>query len=276
MYAKPTEEQAAFNNSIATSLTVQPLPEQGLKILQHLSNAAGLEVKDTCVFAGRIDSADATKLACTLVEAYNEKEGGIYKAGKTFPGFNNYAQHIGRHDSDSQLVSSVIFKPSYLKKTSIAEWPELHKVFMEISAKLGESFEIVVSHVLFSKNQSVCFEYHQDTKDHAKNVDISVVVQLSTSKSTFNIAGMDSFTYDSSGSFFAFPSCLWHRSGVACSDTIKIAFFFKFKNLAGEKRAREEAEDVDAGASSVPPMPEFVKVEEVERDVPAPESQQQL
>ena len=163
MYTKPSEEQVAFNHSIATSLTVQPLPKQG-QILQHLSNAAGLEVKDTCVFAGRIDLADATKLACTLVEAYNEKEGGIYKAGKTFPGFNNYAQHIGRHDSDSQLVSSVIFKPSYLKKTSIAEWPELHKVFMEISAKLGESFEIVVSHVLFSKNQSVCFEYHHTAR----------------------------------------------------------------------------------------------------------------
>jgi hypothetical protein len=216
--------------------------------------ASNLQSAALSVFAGSIDSADATKLACSLVEAFDDKDGVIRKGGKEFVGFMKYAEHIGAHDDNAQIASSVIFKQSFLKKLSNDVWSELYKVYNDVSSKVGNAFEIVAAHVLFSKNQSVCFEYHQDTRDHAKNVDLSVVVQLSASKTTFNVAGFDSFSYAHSGAFFAFPSCLWHRSGIACNDTIKIAFFFRVNDPAemamNGKRARDDAIDVEEAGSS--------------------------
>ena len=97
-----------------------------------------LKAQVPSVFAGSIDSVDATHLACTLVEAFNEETGGINNDGHAFPGFINYAEHLGLHDNDAQLASSTIFKPGFMKKN---EWPELHKVFNEVSSIVGPSFE---------------------------------------------------------------------------------------------------------------------------------------
>ena len=255
MYIKPSQAQVDYNANIVAN----PEGKQAL-VLQHLM-ASNLQAADLPVFAGSIDSADATKLACSLVEAFDDTDGVLRKDGKEFTGFHKYAEHIGSHDDNAQIASSVIFKQSFLKKLSNDVWSELYKVYNDVSSKVGNTFEIVAAHVLFSKNQSVCFEYHQDTRDHAKNVDLSVVVQLSASKSTFNVAGFDSFSYEHSGAFFAFLSCLWHRSGVACNDTIKIAFFFRLKDPADAKRALDDAINVEEAGSPSEPASKVVKTE---------------
>ena len=248
MYLKPTQAQIDYNANVVAN------PEGKEALVLQLLRDSNLQTAAPSVFAGSIDSADATKLACSLVEAFDDKDGVIRKGGKEFVGFMKYAEHIGAHDDNAQIASSVIFKQSFLKKLSNDVWSELYKVYNDVSSKVGNAFEIVAAHVLFSKNQSVCFEYHQDTRDHAKNVDLSVVVQLSASKTTFNVAGFDSFSYAHSGAFFAFPSCLWHRSGIACNDTIKIAFFFRVNDPAemamNGKRARDDAIDVEEAGSS--------------------------
>ena len=59
-------------------------------------------------------------------------------------------------------------------------------------------------------------ESSQDTHEHGKTVDLSVLVHLSKSPSNFNVAGFDSFEFkDAPGDFYAFPAALWHRSGKA-------------------------------------------------------------
>jgi hypothetical protein len=60
-------------------------------------------------------------------------------------------------------------------------------------------------------------------------VDFSTVLELSKSKSTMCIIGDEKpLQFASPGAMKAFDADLFHRSGVAYSNTIKIAFFWRF------------------------------------------------
>ena len=217
-------------------------------------------------YRGNVTETAATALYCTLVKFYDSATGQVVvkdQDGKpltSFSGFNKYAPHIGKHEKmedDAQISSSTVIDNRYLNKKVKTEWPELFEVFKSVKEIVGECFHIITSHVLFSKNHVVCFEYHQDTDDHAQKSDLSVIINLSKSKSSFKIAGADELHFEKAGDLYLFQSDLWHRSGSACEDTIKIAFFFKYQKV----------EDV-ASSSAVSNVQDVVKVEIEAKDGP--------
>ena len=210
-------------------------------------------------FHGNLDESLATALYCTLVKYYDSASGQVVlKKGEgekliTFPGFHKYAPHLGVHDEAADVAqrsSSTIINSNFMQKKAKTEWPQLFAVFEKVKELVGKNFHFITSHVLYSKNQVVCFEYHQDTNDHIKTSDLSVIVNLSKSKSSFKIAGADELPFERAGELYAFHADFWHRSGEACEDTIKIAFFFKF----------EVAQDVE-GSSQEPAVSDVVKTE---------------
>ena len=234
------------------------------------------------IFSGQVDVRSALQLAATLVENYNTDDGTLCvkhnRSITEFKGFKNYPEHLGKHSEDAQSRSTIVIPATFVYKADKKGFQELSAVFKQVKDFVGKDFALVVSHVLFSSNNSCHFMYHQDAYEHGEVSDLSVIVQLSASKSTFHIAGNGTaFEYSKAGSFFAFDAKLWHRSGVNCEDTIKIAFFFKkAEDATAEdapcdtqasssvdnpvKREIEDGDDPDDATNGQPPAKKRVSV----------------
>ena len=181
-------------------------------------------------FKGFIDEGAAKNLYKSAVAKWTSDDGILkvpHAGGKTaaaFNGFVGYGDALG--DLELQKKSSAIIGDKWLVGHSQKQWPELYNVYEEVNKHFGRGATVHRAHFLFCKSRAVCFQFHKDTYDHAKAVHFSVCLELSDSKSTMLIAGEDPLRYDKAGAFCAFPSDLWHRSGVAQSHTMKLTFFY--------------------------------------------------
>ena len=206
-------------------------------------------------FHGFVDPDIASELYADLVEKYNPELGcvSIEVGGsvKEFYGFDTYTDHIGEHKPDVQKRVSVVLGKQAMKTATSDKWPAMKKFINAVKQKLGPSFDLFVGHILFSNHQ-VCFQYHQDNKDHKAAVDVSLVCELSASKSTMHIAGdVTSLEYEVPGSFFVFDSELWHRSGITYANTIKIALFFTLSSKVSKPDGEEEPASSSASTKDV-------------------------
>ena len=114
------------------------------------------------------------------------------------------------------------------------------------------------AHVLFNWCDHSLFTYHQDEKS-----DVTVIVNLSPSKSSFHIAGKDEAeTYSQPGDAFVLPSKAYHRSGEAERRTVKVAFFFKLT----KKATVDLTDDKPEGEAPAQKVEEVVKEEKKEAE----------
>ena len=79
---------------------------------------------------------------------------------------------------------------------------------------------------------------------------LSVIVNITPSKSSFEVAGADKpFEFDGMGSAAVFPSMFWHRSSTAQTGTVKVALFYIKKERAvaslSVKKDQDNSENSD-------------------------------
>ena len=222
-------------------------------VTEFLKNHPKLTAKGSA-FGGQIDPKQARELYINVVQKWSNDTDmlsvPVTKGVTIFEGFENYPGALG--DMDLQKYSSAVMKQKWLTKGSCEKlWPELFMVQKEMQDMMGDGYVLVRIHLLHFKNLSVCFNFHTDSKEHDDlTIELSVIMELSDTKSTMQIAGEASITYDSAGVLHAFDSRLWHRSGAARTDTIKIAFFFASKKTPGVKPEVKQEEKPTEDASS--------------------------
>ena len=192
-----------------------------------------------------------------------------------FFGFSGgyYSNHVGVHDPTATQKATAIIPAQFVTQKAEIKWPALYKVYDFIRGAIGKpAFQLLSCNVLFGISKAVAFEYHQDSREHPpKLVHLSVCCELSDSGSSMRIAGATSnsklrlrisnpspvpifsgtsprlcaagqggpLEYDKIGTFFAFDSSLWHRSGRASTTTIKICFFFELTEKPVEGKWNE-------------------------------------
>ena len=75
-------------------------------------------------------------------------------------------------------------------------------------------------------------------------------MELSDTQSSMCIAGEEPMIYDGPGSFIAFDSEFWHRSGRSYPGTIKLALFFELNMIEVLDVEDDAPKDADPGGSS--------------------------
>ena len=134
-----------------------------------------------------------------------------------------------------------------------------------------EPIQLAETHFLFGFSKLTHFLYHKDRifKNGKLQMSyLSVIVNITPSKSSFEVAGADEpFEFDGMGSAAVFPSMFWHRSSTAQTGTVKVALFYvkkerpaasssvkkdqdKSESSDGAKTVSEEAAEEDSGTST--------------------------
>ena len=242
MYTEPTQEMKDHNVAVLKESEVNKV----LSEKEDLKDVGG-------VFSGEVNEKNPLMAYCVAMLFHSSQEGvlellrGTDKKTEStiLPGLCGYPTHIGEHDEEAQKKVMTYLPGSFLKGVSKKMWPEMHGIYKEIQEKVGDSFQLQQGHLLFGWDKHTCFEFHQDTKEHKSEVHLSVIVELGMSQSSFAVAGAEKpFVYEKAGSFYAFDSNLWHRSGDSYSSTIKLAFFFSKVS----HKAKKEDGVADGGA----------------------------
>ena len=257
-YEAATQQMIEFNNELAERSEVnQFLAKSDLTPAGH-------------GFGGHVDEAAAAALYSTCVRYYDRKDECIKIVGETtkggkkkqedvfFKGFEAYAKHRERKKEENVIAreqrssTAVVDGTFFIRKGMTGAqgmWPELFAVYEKLKTAIGTeaAYKIEMAHILFCKSKTVAFDHHQDkgellgARGTKKDADLSVVMELSSSKSSMKIAEQAPLVYDKPGAFYAFDSLMWHRSGVAFADTVKIAFFFsKVKQLVLDESEEPE------------------------------------
>ena len=170
-YALPDATMIEENTNVKTN--------SGISVL--LKESKVLEEVDGGIFRGTVEERAALSLASGLVLHYDSEAGclrlpdGRGKDVKQCSGFEDYKGHLGVHNNYCQIRSTAVIPASYISKCD-KKYVELHNVYAQVQKAIGGGFALVVSHVLFCCNPSVHFGYHQDTKEHGKRVDLTVIV----------------------------------------------------------------------------------------------------
>ena len=88
--------------------------------------------------------------------------------------------------------------------------------------------KIAFVHVLQQRSAQACFGWHTDTATEGyEEVVDTLVVLLSTTRSSMEVKGEDAFFYEGVGAAALFPSAAVHRSGAASPGTCKIVLMLK-------------------------------------------------
>lgn len=207
----------------------------------------------TCgqAFKGQIDPNKARKLHISTVEHWTNESGKLLVPTKqqhgkgtchTFSGFSNYGNVIG--DKEEQKAHTAQIGKRFLNNGEAKEcWPELHEVYEEVQKIVGDEFCLGLAHVLWNKSKSTIFTGHQDHKEHqGKDIELTVCMEMTDTKGTVKFMGDKEVTYDEPGTLVAFDAELWHRTGVAYVDTMKIVFFFELNDKSKKKKKGEKKE----------------------------------
>ena len=154
------------------------------------------------------------------------------------PGFNTY-QHCHVESWDNEKALNQRHNTAGLYGLPFLELVESNKTFKEIcsfiSVKLGVtpfSFHILRQSSSGKKGaKETLFKYHQDQESGKESSFITVIIKLTDTLTSMQVAGYDKFTYEEVGSAAVFYSGLWHKSIHADENTIKIALFCKKNNI---------------------------------------------
>ena len=220
-YKNATSDQLTDNGRISKASEVDKVLRMEKKI-----EVAGI------AFKGAVSSDVALSLFESVIKNYSAEERALVfrdskRSDVVFHGFDQYPIHIAdEHKPEEQAAHNALIEPSFITNTTgqCAKnvWPELLAVYEEVKTMVDSKglFKLASSHLLLCKSTMMCWNYHQDSDGSArhrngkvKRVDLSVIVELSNSKSDFFIAGAPwALQYAAPGAFYAFDSDLWHRS----------------------------------------------------------------
>lgn len=254
-YKKPEEHMLQHNEELAVKSDV----------LRTLNKNERLK-KDSHAFEGAINADVARKLYVSVVNKWSTKSGqlevDVSVAGKggsgitSFPGFTNYPNCLG--DLEHQKTQSAVMNGMrWIDTHGEQHFPELKNVVDEVKGIFGTEWTLYRLHFLRHSKKSVLFEYHKDSREHAerKPIDMTAIMELSDSGATWGIAGVENpYLYKKAGTIWAFDSDMWHRSGVAHSHTIKIAFFFiRGSKSSAQKTDEKKKDDEQKTEASVAP-----------------------
>ena len=282
--AKPTEETCNFPIMVSEADYPQASLEMcsanaemsGLSTVNKMLKEKGLSPEHGA-FRGAVTEESALVLYKDLEGWLDaDKEAIVVHAGKhlqEFVGFDGYQNHLGAHIQGEQRKVTAGINGKYMNGTSLEkEWNSLYNVVKQVKEFVGNGFKLAYAHVLFFKNKHVNFTYHCDANEAntgrhpGHKADLSIVMEVSRSFSTMHVAGEDaSLKFDAPGTFFAFDSKLFHRSGVSRTNTVKIGFFFQEEEKKAKKS--DESKNSEAGGSGEKKKPgEEATVEEEPED----------
>ena len=125
--------------------------------------------------------------------------------------------------------------------------------------------KVAEMHVCFGFSAYVNYGYHKDALDLKSEVDLTFMLMLSPGRSSMRVAGApkESF-YEYPGDMLYFDAVdVYHRSGLACARTLKIAFFVK---LTGSAPVPIDSGGDGGGSSSSTKMDKQVKQELVKKE----------
>ena len=106
------------------------------------------------------------------------------------------------------------------------------KISASIDKIYGEKnypHKVAEVHVCFGFSPYVNYGYHTDATDLVSSVDLTYMLMLSPGRSSMRVAGaVNEAFYEHPGDMLYFDALnVYHRSGLACARTLKIAFFVK-------------------------------------------------
>ena len=92
-------------------------------------------------------------------------------------------------------------------------------------------YNLISITVLFFGNRSVVFTYHKDTANSeakpSQKPTLTAVVQLTPDHTSMRVAGASKEAWFTEvGTYHAFPSAAYHRSGTATNHTVKVTFLW--------------------------------------------------
>lgn len=106
-------------------------------------------------------------------------------------------------------------------------------------------YNLISITVLFFGNRSVVFTYHKDTANSeckpSQKPTLTAVVQLTPDTTSMRVAGAsEEAWFTEVGTFHAFPSAAWHRSGTATNHTVKLTFLWSLSSKPTPSAAPSE------------------------------------
>jgi len=97
-----------------------------------------------------------------------------------------------------------------------------------LADRVAPNMEIAMVHALFQDSPQARFRWHRDNKvKGSEDVECTIVILLSDTRSSMQVEGFEEYAYDGQGSAVLFDSGAVHRSGHAAAGTVKIAIFLR-------------------------------------------------
>ncbi|GMI32780.1 hypothetical protein TrRE_jg9224 [Triparma retinervis] len=140
-----------------------------------------------------------------------------------YDGYSTYGKVEAKLDPMEQRKATTMLKVGDLKHfcKSIDGFKELYGKAKEVAGDLV----LLDMHFLQQSSAQAIFSWHHDCEQYSHMV-LSIVLSLTDTASSMQVAGYDEIMYQGSGSASCFLSNATHRSGFAERGTKKIAFFF--------------------------------------------------
>ena len=178
----------------------------------------------------------------------------------------NAVPHPQFQDEQSHVIFAAGTVPSKVMQTHNPNFKDLIGAVNLKLSEQGFSFDwdsctdpglepiaLAETHFLFGFSKLTHFLYHKDRifKNGKLQMSyLSVIVNITPSKSSFEVAGADKpFEFDGMGSAAVFPSMFWHRSSTAQTGTVKVALFYVKKERAAApssvKKDQDKSENSD-------------------------------
>jgi hypothetical protein len=186
-----------------------------------------------------VDKSAAASLLDALQTARKEANGkeetlrfpgrGDRGAPLCFHGWNTYSNVAAEHDPAQQSKHTCV-----LYRGERGMLPRLSTVLsgfgyvIALANSAAPDMEIALVHVLFQDSPQARFKWHRDNEvEGSEDVERTIVILLSDTRSSMQVKGFKEYAYDGQGSAVMFDSGEVHRSGHASAGTVKVALFLR-------------------------------------------------
>ena len=145
------------------------------------------------------------------------------KRNKLFTGYNEYFKHQGEHSGEEQkkVTTLIPYDDISYARNGLKKMENL----LSLCTPYTSGLYFFQLHVLRQTSTQALFTWHRDTEEF-DFISTTIVVLLTSSHSTMQVAGKPMFVYPTAGTCAIFPADATHRSGTSSPGTIKIALFF--------------------------------------------------